>query len=165
MQTNNLVARKVAVSHTSLRGSRSHSGWMTRCGSPISRRFFVSGLFTFLLGTAITGCGSATVQMGSGPEEAKSALFVAIEGGDIEAVHAELSRDPSLLNQPEGGFGQTPLHKAVRSNQFEIVRYLVENGAEVNLFDNLSRTPLAAAIDTEAAPEIVQILEDFGAVD
>lgn len=103
--------------------------------------------------------------MGSGPEEAKSALFVAIEAGDVEAVHAELSSNPSLLNQPEGGFAQTPLHKAVRSNQFEIVRYLVENGAEVNLFDNLSRTPLAAAIDTEAAPEIIQILEDFGAVD
>ena len=165
MKINSLEARKLDVIHTSLRGSKSHSGWMTRCRSRISLRFLVCGLYAFLLGTAITGCGSATVRMGSGPEEAKSALFVAIEAGNIETVHAELSRDASLLNQPEGGFAQTPLHKAVRSNQLEIVRYLVENGADVNLFDNLSRTPLAAAIDAEARPEIIQILEYYGAVD
>jgi len=113
----------------------------------------------------LAGCGSATVQMGSGTDEVKSALFTAIEAGDVEKVHAELVRDGSLLNLPEGSLVQTPLHKAVRSNQFEIVRYLVENGAEVNIFDGLSRTPLAAAMDSEVSPEIIALLEEYGAVD
>ncbi len=103
--------------------------------------------------------------MGAAPEEVESVLFKAIGAGDLETVKAEISRDPLLLNQAEGGFVQTPLHKAVRAKQLEIARFLIESGAEVNLFDNLLRTPLATAMDVEAGPEFVQLLEEHGAVD
>lgn len=117
------------------------------------------------LAVLFAGCGSASVQMGSGPEEVKSPLFSAIASGDLAAVQAEISRNPALVNQPEGSLIQTPLHMAVRSKQLEIAQFLIENGADVNMFDNLQRTPLAAAIDAEAGPEIVQLLESYGAVD
>lgn len=103
--------------------------------------------------------------MGAAPEEVESVLFKAIGAGDLETVKAEISRDPLLLNQAEGGFVQTPLHKAVRAKQMDIARFLLESGAEVNLFDNLMRTPLATAMDVEAGAEIVQLLEKHGAVD
>lgn len=119
----------------------------------------------FVLGLVLAGCGNNEVNLGAAPEEVESVLFKAIGAGDLDTVKAEISRDPMLLNQAEGGFVQTPLHKAVRAKQFEIVKFLVENGAEVNLFDNLMRTPLAAATDVEAGTEIVQFLEEHGAVD
>lgn len=119
----------------------------------------------FVLGLVLAGCGDSTVSMGNAPEEVESVLFQAIGSGDLDTVKAEIARDASLLNQPEGGFVQTPLHKAIRAKQLEIARYLIESGAEVNVFDNLNRTPLAAAIDVDAGTEIVQLLEENGAVD
>ena len=128
-----------------------------RWGLPI----FCAGLAVALL----AGCGSASVPIGTATEEQLSPLFAAIDRGDLETVKAELARDGNLLNQPEGAFLQTPLHKAARAKQLEIVRFLLESGADVNLFDNLSRTPLAAAMDEEAGPELIQLLEEYGAVD
>ena len=103
--------------------------------------------------------------MGTAPQEQESVLFTAIAAGDLATVQAEISRDGSLLNQTEGGFVQTPLHKAVRSKQLEIVQYLIDSGAEVNTLDVLGRTPLAAAMDEEAGDEIIKLLQDSGAED
>ena len=122
-------------------------------------------VYVFVLGLVIAGCGNNEVNLGAAPDEVESVLFKAIGAGDLDTVKAEISRDPMLLNQAEGGFVQTPLHKAVRAKQLEIVKFLVESGAEVNMFDNLMRTPLAAAIDVEAGTEFVQFLEEYGAVD
>ena len=133
--------------------------------SRIDRLNAWSLMCVFVLGMVVAGCGSNTVNMGSAPEEDESLLFTAIGAGDLETVKAEISRDGSLLNQSEGGFVQTPLHKAVRTKQLEIARFLIESGAEVNMFDNLMRTPLAAAVDVEAGAEIIQLLEEHGAVD
>lgn len=127
------------------------------------KAWYLSGVL--VLGMVIAGCGSNEVNLGAAPEEVESVLFKAIGAGDLETVKAEISRDPLLLNQAEGGFVQTPLHKAVRAKQLEIARFLIESGAEVNLFDNLLRTPLATAMDVEAGPEFVQLLEEHGAVD
>lgn len=147
------------------RGVSASGAYAQSCARRIGRLNAWSLMCLFLVGMAIVGCGSNTVSMGSAPEEAESVLFTAIRDGDLETVKAEISRDSSLLNQTEGGLVQTPLHKAVRAKQLEIVRFLIESGAEVNMFDNLTRTPLAAAMDVEAGAEIVQLLEDHGAVD
>lgn len=136
-----------------------------RIAKLVGRKCLLSLLCVFALGIVLAGCGSDKVKMGTAPQEQESPLFNAIAAGDLATVQAEISRDPSLLNQTEGGFVQTPLHKAVRSKQLEIVRYLIDSGAELNTMDVLGRTPLSAAMDEEAGDEIVKLLQDNGAED
>lgn len=158
---------------------RSNFGFFSvpgRCGEALGAGVFPGALrldrakawclsSVLVLGLVMAGCGESAVDLGAAPEEVESVLFKAIGAGDLETVKAEISRDALLLNQPEGGFVQTPLHKAIRAKQLEIARYLIESGAEVNVFDNLNRTPLAAAMDVEAGAEFIQLLEENGAVD
>lgn len=135
------------------------------CASHVDRAKVWCLSCVVVLGLVMAGCGESAVSLGAAPDEVESVLFQAIGSGDLETVKAEIARDASLLNQPEGGFVQTPLHKSIRANQLEIARYLIESGAEVNVFDNLNRTPLATAMDVEAGPEFIQLLEENGAVD
>ena len=124
-------------------------------------------LFGLVLLMVLTGCGSQKVELGTGPveKEAESVLFAAIGAGKLDIVKQEISRDASLLYQTEGSLIQTPLLKAVRSNQLEIARYLIESGAEVNDSDFFGRTALAVGMDVEASPELLQLLKDYGASD
>ncbi|MCC6698912.1 MAG: ankyrin repeat domain-containing protein [Candidatus Hydrogenedentes bacterium] len=131
----------------------------------VGRISLLSLLGVFALGIVLAGCGSDKVKMGTAPQEQESVLFTAIAAGDLATVQAEISRDASLLNQTEGGFVQTPLHKAVRAKQLEIIRFLIESGAEINTMDALGRTPLSAAMDEEAGDEIIKLLQDNGAED
>ncbi|MCL4691471.1 MAG: ankyrin repeat domain-containing protein [Candidatus Hydrogenedentes bacterium] len=122
-------------------------------------------VFMLFTGLILLGCGNREVELGTADNEKESALFVAIGSGDVNKVINELEANPSLLNQPEGRLMQTPLHKAVRSRQPEIVRILIEAGADFNARDAFARSPLAAALDDDAGEEIIQILEDVGAED
>lgn len=126
----------------------------------------IATVWLLMMGAVFTGCGGgATVDMGSAAPEAESVLFKAIGSGDLNTVRAELARDGSLLYQTQGSFAQTPLHKAVRSKQLEVARFLIESGAEVNTIDVYWRTPLSTAIDVEAGPEMIKLLEANGAID
>lgn len=57
---------------------------------------------------------------------------------------------------------ETPLTMAIKQQHFDIVKLLVQNGADVNRPDGLSLTPLGNAILT-ANPKMVQLLLDLGA--
>ena len=63
-------------------------------------------------------------------------------GNGIEVVklliESDLGERASIINAKDE-FGETPLHKAAFSGKFEVVKYLVENGAQIDskdLFDN-----------------------------
>jgi ankyrin repeat protein len=61
------------------------------------------------------------------------------------------------------GVGQdltTPLHEVAARGQFELVRLLVEQGADVNAEDLMGQTPLHHAVEY---PDIVRYLVDNGA--
>jgi ankyrin repeat protein len=103
--------------------------------------------------------------MGTGPQEAESALFAAIAAGNLDTVKEEISRDGALLHQAEGGFEQTPLHRAVSAKQLAVTQFLLENGADPNALDVFNQTPLAVAMDVEAGNEMIQLLKDYGADD
>ncbi len=60
--------------------------------------------------------------------------------GDADAVRALLERDPSLLEARDER-GQTPLHLATRGESAEIVRLLIEAGAEIDSRDRYQRAP------------------------
>ena len=64
-----------------------------------------------------------------------------------------------LMGQEEEDRGRTLLHYAVEDGATEVVRFLLENGADVSVADACGRTPVHLC--TEA--EILQLLRDSGA--
>ena len=55
---------------------------------------------------------------------------------------------------------QTPLHFAVINGNLEIVTYLVENGADVLVLDEINNLPIDYAID-EADIEIINYFKEY----
>jgi ankyrin repeat protein len=58
------------------------------------------------------------------------------------------------------GEGSTPLHRAVRSGHFDIVRLLLRRGADINIRDSGNETPLDLARNN-GRPEVVRLLEVY----
>jgi ankyrin repeat protein len=116
-------------------------------------------------GLALAGCGGGDTPGGVAADEEESPLFKAIESGNLDKVREELTANPALLNQPQGRLGWTPLHKAAASDQVEVARFLLENGAEPNPNDIFNQTPYEAAVDAGASQEMMDTLESFGAED
>lgn len=61
--------------------------------------------------------------------------------------------------------GQSPLHIAVQTNDYNNVKYLLENEADPNLVDDFGDTPIMAYAyqDVYVETEIIQLLLDYGA--
>ncbi|GBG30195.1 Ankyrin repeat domain-containing protein 50 [Hondaea fermentalgiana] len=87
-----------------------------------------------------------------------------IRHGDIAAVQRAVLEDPSRLEAPVTGRGDTPLLYALRfaSRNSEMVQWLVRKGAAVNAKNKSGTTPLLNAC-RKASPEIVAMLIDHGA--
>jgi ankyrin repeat protein len=68
-------------------------------------------------------------------------LLNAAESGDLETVKSLIKQGTSI-NNLSTQFGSTPLIGAIYFDQTNIVEYLAEVGADVNLADNNSKTPL-----------------------
>jgi ankyrin repeat protein len=64
--------------------------------------------------------------------------------------------------------GDIPIHHAIRANNLEMVKLLIENGADINIKDDVNYTPLHVArlIKGEVEDqEIIKLLEEKGAID
>jgi ankyrin repeat protein len=61
--------------------------------------------------------------------------------------------------------GDTLLHAAVKGNRLDMVKFLVENGADTNKCEPKSDTPLQEAIRTSKDPKIVEYLLNKSTVD
>jgi ankyrin repeat protein len=88
-----------------------------------------------------------------------------IAAGDIDAVRAAVESSPRLLGgtvERAGHGGWTPLHVAVAECQADIVRLLVDAGADLGAHTEHHRTPLDVAL--EFCPELVSVLLQLGAV-
>ena len=90
-------------------------------------------------------------------------LHMAVSSGSVSGVREILSRcaDPmQAINQTDYE-RRTPLHVAVSYGNFEMVQFLVQRGAEVNVTDARNRTPLFES----QSEEIAHFLKTHGAVD
>lgn len=94
----------------------------------------------------------------SGPD---GQLWQAAYDGDLEGVKSAVTQGASINAKGKGGF--SALLAASRNGHFEVVKYLVEHGAEVDGRDNFrdKTALLAAAFDGHY--DIVKYLHEHGA--
>lgn len=84
-----------------------------------------------------------------------------LKNGDIDQVKAIVEKDRSITNQmlPSGRY---PLCYAADYGQTDIIEYLAQHGADVNVKDKYGISPLLAAI-YEGHTEAVKMLLKQGA--
>jgi prolyl 4-hydroxylase len=56
---------------------------------------------------------------------------LAAQSGDLETLTAELSKKKELITAKDNN-GWQPLHEGARGGHLDVVKYLVENGADIN---------------------------------
>lgn len=71
-------------------------------------------------------------------------------------VRARLAEDPTLVNIMDGR--TSPLHEAVKNNRLEVVKFLLDNGANPSLLNGDGKSPVQLAIELGhvAAAEIIR---------
>lgn len=73
----------------------------------------------------------------------KREFYDAVRKGNLDLVEKMLSADPSLINKKDEDC--TPLNWAAEAGQFEMVKYLINKGADVNSRNDIKDTPLKRA--------------------
>ncbi len=85
------------------------------------------------------------------------------ERGDMETMSMLLATYPDLVNC-RGEFGWTALHRSVIFGHHEVVRLLIQSGADVNAMDDSLSTPLHnVAMNHESGFIMTMLLLKFGA--
>ena len=106
---------------------------------------------------------AALVLVGCGPSEPLDiSIHDAARIGDIEAVKQHLAAGTDVNAKKQGGLGETPLHYAAKERRTEIVKLLINKGANVNAIGD-GRTPLRHLIgsagpvkETEAISKLLR---------
>jgi len=89
-------------------------------------------------------------------------LREAVKAGNLAKAKALLDKDPRIKDGRDER-GMAPLHFAAINRHIDILRLLVEYKADLEIRDDLGRTPLARAIMENAGVEVVGALLDLGA--
>jgi ankyrin repeat protein len=76
----------------------------------------------------------------------RAAVVDAAEEGNLRKVQALIAQGRSINERSPAKFGWTPLIAAVYHDRFDVIHYLVESGADLNLGDNSGMTPLMWAV-------------------
>lgn len=109
-------------------------------------------------------------------QECKVEIFIAIERGDADQVKRMIDAYPDLINYKSSSSANpwTPLTFAVRYGQLEVVRTLVESGADIKLKNPLSvaqygqdriNEVIRYLLEKGANPNIYQIFQYFTSID
>ena len=87
-------------------------------------------------------------------------VYDAIESGDIETVKEMILG--GVVDVNEIIFGETFLHAATSYNRIEIAKFLIENGIDINVLDDMGTSALINAV-IEGNLEMVKLLCESGA--
>jgi len=138
-------------------------------GSKAWGRLLVCALPALLLGTGCERLVSTSYKGGSdllhlavrAPQRGIHAL---VEAGDEAGARSYLRRFPHRVNSPAHALaGRRPLHLAVERQDAEMMKLLLDLGAEVNGRDHLGRTPLYLAVIQPKGLTLMTRLLDAGA--
>jgi prolyl 4-hydroxylase len=85
--------------------------------------------------------------------------------GSIEDLKMVLAKDKSMVHAKDKN-GWSPLHEGIRNGRLEVVKLLVEHGADVNAKTNSGQSSLSLAkeIHGEDGP-LIEFLESLGAIE
>ena len=91
--------------------------------------------------------------------------------GKVDELRAMLDKDPSLTDDADNVLGRSPLHVAAMHGQVEVVRLLLDRGADPRRADGgalkaVGQTPLHFALHfatQQTKPELVELLLNRGA--
>uniref|UniRef100_A0A1L8E7W7 Putative myotrophin n=1 Tax=Haematobia irritans TaxID=7368 RepID=A0A1L8E7W7_HAEIR len=86
-----------------------------------------------------------------------SDVIWSIKNGELDQVQASVGEKSSILNTKYNG--RYPLHYAADYGQHEVLEYLINMGAEIDVTDNHGITPLLAAV-WEGHTRCVKLLLD-----
>lgn len=93
------------------------------------------------------------------PPKHPKTIFDAIYANNIEKAKEIIKRRKGIVNE-YGDSRVLPLQQATKYNRPEIMKLLLENGADINSKDLLGRTPLHYAIINDST-ELVGILQEY----
>lgn len=85
----------------------------------------------------------------------------AVQQGDLTKTQNLIAKDPALLNSKTED-GMTPLHVAVMGGHKELMKFLIQEGANIDALDKEGRTPLLNAIMFKKS-ELAHMLIEKGA--
>lgn len=94
-----------------------------------------------------------------------SPIHLAAQEGRLDDIKTMLEEDKSLLNKRDSN-GWSAIHEAARGGHIEVVKYLVDNGADVNAKTHNSGSVLWWAKQThDDGDPIIEFLEGLGAME
>ncbi len=91
-------------------------------------------------------------------------IFDVFRKGDVPAVKAMIEKTPRLVDARDGD-GSTPLHYAALSGDPDLVRFLIDKGANVESMDAKSNTSLHIAVMNDRREAAAVLLERGAAVE
>ena len=110
----------------------------------------------------VLGCGDARTELADrGIAYTKGAFLLAAEGGDLAVVKLFVESGMSV-HTAANDYGLTVLHRAAWKGHTDVVRYLVEQGADVNAKTDDGDTVLGVAA-WEGQTDVVRYLVEQGA--
>lgn len=92
------------------------------------------------------------------PEEILKAFYK----NDLAAIQNAVKSDPSVV-QMKNADGQTLLLLASSYGKFDIVKFLLESGADIEAKDKMGRTPLITAARERGGIDVIKLLVEKGA--
>lgn len=92
----------------------------------------------------------------------REAMANAISSGDVDAVRREIENEPRSVHDRHPGSGATPLSDAAFRGNVDIVRLLIEQGADVNATNRDGNSPLIVAAFM-CRTDVVELLLENGA--
>jgi ankyrin repeat protein len=113
-----------------------------------------------LLGTVLGGCSqmrATTIETADPNVDSFETVAQAAFKGDLDSVKSSIESNPDYLDASDLR-NKTLLHYAVEGGHEELVAYLLENGAPVDVEDNEYNTPLDLAV-RDNATALVDMLQ------
>ncbi len=124
---------------------------------------FDQRLYFFQLRPVYDGLLAASYAKHSAKWAGDHALSEAVRGCDMQSVKMIISDDNTAVHNKGGELDWTPLHWAtwdMHNDRADIVRLLIDNGADINAADGINSTALGHAACTNC-PKCIEVLISY----